>query len=63
MNYNVAIADGRVVSGIIAFESASAITLKRAQGAIDSVARDQIATIAVHGRVADARRSRKRAIA
>jgi hypothetical protein len=30
----------------IAVESANAITLKRAQGASDSVARDQIATIA-----------------
>ena len=49
VNYNVALVDGRVASGIIAFESASAITLKRAQGAIDSVARDQISTIAATG--------------
>jgi hypothetical protein len=33
----------------IAVESANAITLKRAQGASDSVARDQIATIAAKG--------------
>ena len=49
MNYNVALLDGSVVSGIIALESANAITLKRAQGATDSVERDQIATIAATG--------------
>ena len=49
VNYNVALVDGRVISGIIALESANAITLKRAQGASDSVARDQIATIAATG--------------
>jgi putative membrane-bound dehydrogenase-like protein len=49
VNYNVALLDGRVASGIISFESANAITLKRAQGATDSVARDQIAAIAASG--------------
>jgi putative heme-binding domain-containing protein len=49
VNYNLALVDGRVISGIISLESANAITLKRAQGASDSVARDQIATIAATG--------------
>ena len=49
MNYNVALEDGRVVSGIIAEESANAISLKRAEGATDVIARDQIETIASTG--------------
>ena len=49
VNYVVATEDGRVVSGIIALESANAISLKRAQGAIDVVARDQIETMASTG--------------
>ncbi len=43
--YNVALEDGRVVSGIIAEESAAAMTLKRAEGVSDSIPRDQIETI------------------
>ena len=46
LNYQVALKDGRVVSGIIAEESAHAISLKRALGATDVIARDQIETIA-----------------
>ena len=49
MNYNVALEDGRVVSGIIADESANAIALKRAQGATDVIPRDQIEAIASTG--------------
>ena len=49
VNYNVAMQDGRVVSGIIADESAAAITLKRAEGATDSIARDRIETISSTG--------------
>ena len=42
MNYNVATVQGRVVSGIIAEESASAIVVKRAEGATDVIPREQI---------------------
>ncbi len=61
MNYNVALKDGRVVSGIIADESANAISLKRAEGATDVIARDQIETIASTGDLSDARGARDRA--
>lgn len=49
VNYNVAMQDGRVVSGIIADESAGAITLKRAEGVTDAIARDRIETISSTG--------------
>jgi putative membrane-bound dehydrogenase-like protein len=49
MNYNVATTDGRVVSGIIASESATALTLRRAEGATDVVPRSQIETVASTG--------------
>ena len=39
VNYNVATADGRTISGIIASESATALTLKRAQGVTDVIPR------------------------
>ena len=48
------------MSGIIADESASAITLKRAEGATDVIAQRSDRDDRVHGRVADARRSRER---
>jgi putative membrane-bound dehydrogenase-like protein len=49
VNYNVATVDGRFVSGIIASESAGALTLKRAEGATDVIPRDQIDTVASTG--------------
>lgn len=49
VNYNVAMLDGRVVSGIIADESAAAITLKRAEGVTDAIARERIETISSTG--------------
>lgn len=42
VNYNVATVQGRVVSGIITEESASAIVIKRPEGATDVIPRDQI---------------------
>ena len=41
-NYNAALADGRVLSGLIADESANSVTLKRAEGATDIIPRSQI---------------------
>ena len=49
VNYNVALDDGRIVSGIIAEESANAISLKRAEAAADMIARDRIETISSTG--------------
>jgi len=49
LNYNVATVDGRVVSGIIASESASALVLKRAEGVSEVVPRDQIEEISSTG--------------
>jgi putative heme-binding domain-containing protein len=49
VNYNVATASGRVLSGIIAEESAAALVLKRAEGAGDVVPRDQIEEVASTG--------------
>jgi putative heme-binding domain-containing protein len=49
LNYNVATIDGRVVSGIIASESASALVLRRAEGVSEVVPRSQIETIASTG--------------
>jgi putative membrane-bound dehydrogenase-like protein len=49
INYNVATTDGRVVSGIIAEETAAAVVLRRAEGASDLIARDQIDSISSTG--------------
>ncbi len=49
VNYNVALDDGRVVSGIIASETASALTLKRAEGVTDVVPRSQIEAVTSTG--------------
>jgi len=49
LNYNVATVDGRVISGIIASESAAALVLKRAEGVSEVVPRDQIDQIASTG--------------
>ena len=46
LNYSITTLDGRVSTGIIAGESATAVTLKRAEGASEVVGRDQIDTIA-----------------
>jgi putative membrane-bound dehydrogenase-like protein len=49
VNYSVATADGRVLSGMIAEESAASITLKRAEGAVDAIPRAQIEEITSTG--------------
>ncbi len=49
VNYNVATTDGRVVSGLIAEETANAVTLKRAEGATDVIPRARIESIASTG--------------
>ena len=49
VNYNVATTDGRTVSGIIASESAAALTLKRAEGVTEVVPRSQIEAVASTG--------------
>jgi putative heme-binding domain-containing protein len=49
LSYNVATTDGRVLTGVIAEESANAVTLKRAEGATDVVPRSRIETIASSG--------------
>jgi putative heme-binding domain-containing protein len=49
VNYLVATADGRSISGIVANESPGAITLRRAEGVEDVVPRDQIEEIASAG--------------
>jgi putative membrane-bound dehydrogenase-like protein len=49
INYSVATVDGRVLTGLIAEESASALTLKRAEGASDVVPRDRIEQISASG--------------
>jgi putative membrane-bound dehydrogenase-like protein len=49
VNYNVATESGRVLSGIIAEESAGALVLKRAEGASDVIPREQIETVASTG--------------
>ncbi len=42
VNYNIATVQGRVISGIITAESASAIVVKRSEGATDVIPREQI---------------------
>jgi putative membrane-bound dehydrogenase-like protein len=49
INYNVALVDGRVLSGLIADESANALTLKRAEGATDVIPRSQVEAISSTG--------------
>ena len=45
VTYTVALADGRVLSGLIASESASALTLRRAEGQEETVLRSDIEAI------------------
>jgi putative membrane-bound dehydrogenase-like protein len=49
INYNVATTDGRVVSGLIADESANSLTLKRAEGVTDVIPRNRIEAISSTG--------------
>jgi putative heme-binding domain-containing protein len=42
LNYNVVTADGRTLSGMIAAESATSVTLRRAENASDTVLRIDI---------------------
>ena len=49
LNYTLATTDGRVVSGLIAEESANSITLKRAEGVTEVVPRNRIEAIASTG--------------
>jgi len=49
VNYNVAMESGRVLSGIIAEESAGALVLKRAEGASDVIPREQIEAVSSTG--------------
>jgi putative membrane-bound dehydrogenase-like protein len=49
VNYTIATTDGLVVSGLIADESANAITLKRAEGVTEVVPRNRIESIASTG--------------
>ncbi len=49
INYNVATIDGRLVSGMITEETAGTVLLKRAEGASDQIARDQIDSISSTG--------------
>jgi putative membrane-bound dehydrogenase-like protein len=50
VNYTVAMTDGRIFTGLIADESANSLTLKRAEGATDEIARSRIDSIASSGR-------------
>lgn len=50
VSYNAALKDGRTVSGLIASETASSLTLKRQEGALDVVLRDDIEEISSSGR-------------
>ena len=52
VNYNIATVQGRVISGIITEESASAIVLKRSEGATDVIPREQIEQVQSTGRFA-----------
>jgi putative heme-binding domain-containing protein len=49
VNYNVATTDGRTSSGIIVSESATALTLKRAEGVTEVIPRGQIEDVASTG--------------
>ena len=50
VNYTVATIDGRAVTGLIAEETSSAVTLKRAEGATEVIPRDRIEQIASSGK-------------
>jgi putative membrane-bound dehydrogenase-like protein len=50
LEYTVALKDGRVLSGVIAAETATSVTLKRAQEAEDTVLRQEIDEISSTGR-------------
>ena len=50
VSYSVARKDGRVANGMIAAETASAVTLKREQGQTDLILRDEIDELASAGR-------------
>jgi putative membrane-bound dehydrogenase-like protein len=49
VNYTLATIDGRVISGLIASETAGAVTLKRAEGATELVPRAQIEALTSTG--------------
>ena len=49
VSYSVATTDGRVLTGLIAEETANSVTLKRAEGATDVVPRNRIDSIASSG--------------
>jgi putative membrane-bound dehydrogenase-like protein len=49
LNYTLATTEGRVVSGLIASETASAVTLRRAEGATEVIPRSQIDALASTG--------------
>ena len=49
VNYTVATTDGRTVSGIIAAESATALTLKRAQGVTEVIPRSEVDAVVSTG--------------
>jgi len=50
VSYNAALQDGRVLSGLISGETASAITLKRQEGVADVILRDDLDELASSGR-------------
>lgn len=50
LEYIVALDDGRVVTGVIAAESPSGITLRKAQGAEETILRQNIESIATNGK-------------
>ena len=58
--FTVATMDGRVLTGLIANESATAVTLRRQDGKEDVLLRSQIEEMTILGAVADARRARER---
>ncbi len=49
VNYSVETTDGRILTGLIAEESANAVTLKRAEGATDVIPRSRIESISSTG--------------
>jgi putative membrane-bound dehydrogenase-like protein len=49
MSYNVETKDGRTLFGLIAEEGAASLTLKRADGAVDTILRNDIASITGSG--------------
>lgn len=50
VNYNAALKDGRILSGLISGETASAITLMRQDGVTDVILRDDLEELASSGR-------------